>query len=215
MNNSNEQYSLDDVLDAYSEASETPSRTILAEWIARYPQYESELIEFTVGWIQSEELPEIPYDQKDLEARRKSGLRVAQQVYQKRNNEDHAKNLQSRAKMISLIIDGSFLGWSIDQFARQINLSVAILRKLENRLISDVTIPYNLIKLIGDSIQRDPLEIVAYLKQPPILHLSYRYKSKKPPKVGEQQSFYDAVRNDGELTDEQRIFWLSFESGTE
>lgn len=64
MNNFIGQYSLDDVLDAYSEASEIPSREILAEWIARYPQFEHELIEFTVAWIQSEELPEIPGDQK-------------------------------------------------------------------------------------------------------------------------------------------------------
>ena len=215
MNNSIGQYSLDDVLDAYSEASEIPSREILADWIARYPQYERELIEFTVAWIQSEELPEIPGDQKDLSARLQGGLHIVQQIYEKRRAEDQAQNQQSRAKMVSLIMDGSFLGWSTDQFARQINLSVAILRKLENRLINAATIPIDLIKLIGDSIQRDPSEITAYLGQPPMLQPGQMYKSKQPPIIGKPQDFFDAIRNDGELTDEQRTYWLSFESGTE
>jgi len=215
MNNSIGQYSLDDVLDAYSEASEIPSREILADWIARYPQYERELIEFTVAWIQSEELPEIPGDQKDLSARLQGGLRIVQQIYEKRSAEDQTQNQQSRAKMVSLIMDGSFFGWSTDQFAKQINLSVAILRKLENRLISAITIPIDLIKLIGDSIQRDPSEIIAYLGQPPMLQPGQMYKSKHPPTIGKPQDFFDAIRNDGELTDEQRTYWLSFESGTE
>jgi len=215
MNNSIGQYSLDDVLDAYSEVSETPSREVLAEWIARYPQYERDLIEFTVAWIQSEELPELPDDRKDLNARLQGGLSIVQEIYEKRSAEDQAQNQQSRAKMVSLIMDGSLLGWSTDQFARQINLSVAILRKLENRLMNAATIPTELIKLISDSIQRDPSEIIAYLRQPPMLQAGQMYKSKQPPIIGKPQDFFDAVRNDGELTDEQRIYWLSFESGTE
>ena len=57
MNNSFEPGSVQQVLDAYFEASSKPSREILAEWIARYPQYKRELIDFTVGWIQAERLP--------------------------------------------------------------------------------------------------------------------------------------------------------------
>ncbi|MCG3159182.1 MAG: hypothetical protein JMDDDDMK_00168 [Acidobacteria bacterium] len=215
MNNFIGQYSLDDVLDAYSEASEIPSREILAEWIARYPQFEHELIEFTVAWIQSEELPEIPGDQKDLNARLQGGLRIVQEIYEKRSAEDQTQNWQSRAKMASMIMEGSLLGWSTDQFAGRINLSVAILRKLENRLIDAVTIPIDLIKLIGVSIQRDPSEIIAYLGQPPMLQSGQMYKSKQPPIIGKQQGFFDAIRNDGELTDDQRTYWLSLESGTE
>ena len=114
------------------------------------------------------------------------GLRIVHQSYEKRSAEGQAQNQRSRAKMVSLIVDGSFFGWSTDQFAKQINLSVAILRKLENRLIDAVTIPIDLIKLIGDSIQRDASEIIAYLGQPPMLQPGQMYKSKQPPTIRTQ-----------------------------
>ena len=105
MNNSIGQYSLDDVLDSYSEASEKPSREILTEWIAHYPQYERELIEFTVAWIQSEELPEILVVQQDITESVQGGLRIVQQIFEERRADDQAQNSHSHSKLVSLIME--------------------------------------------------------------------------------------------------------------
>lgn len=48
--------SLEDVLDAYT--AEGPGREALETWIARFPQYDAELIEFTLTWFEIERLPE-------------------------------------------------------------------------------------------------------------------------------------------------------------
>lgn len=214
MNNSAGQNSLDEVLDAYFEASEEPDRKILAEWIARYPQFERELIEFTVAWIQSEELPEIPGDSQDKTAALQAGLSIAQQVYEKMSAEKQVPKSSSHSGVVSLILDGHRLGWTPDQFAQRINVSVEILRKFEQRMILAATIPTRLIEEIGASIQRDASDIVAYLQQPPAMQLGLRHKSRRAPKIGELQNFFDAVRTDAELSDEQRAYWLSFEEGT-
>lgn len=214
MNNSFQESSLYDVLDAYSEAAEYPNREILATWIARYPQYERELIEFTVGWIQSEQLPQIPEDPQHIDTMMESAFHVIQQILEKKSVEEKARKLQTRAGLVSLIMEGSLLGWSINEFAQRINLSVTILRKLENRLIRVATVPTSLIERISTSIQRDPSEVTAYLGQAPMLQPGLQYKSKQSPKIGNQQDFFDAVRNDGELSVEQRAYWLSFEART-
>jgi hypothetical protein len=212
MNNSVGQYSLDDVLDAYSEASEEPSRKILAEWIASYPQYERELIEFTVAWILSEELPEIPDDQQDINARIQSGLRVTQKIFEKRSTDDQEENSHSPPKLVSLIVEGSILGLSVDQLAQQVNLSVTLMRKLENRLFIVDTIPTDLVRMIGMILQRAPADITTYLNQEQMLPSGFRMKSRQPPKMGGKQNFFDAVRDDPELGVEQRAYWLSFET---
>jgi hypothetical protein len=214
MNSSIGQNSLDELLDAYCEASEEPNREILAEWIARYPQFERELIDFTVAWIQSEELPELADNQQDKEAGLQAGLRIAQQIYEKMGTDGLVQKSPSRPKLVSLILDGSLRGWPTDDFAQRINLSVAILRKLESRLITVATIPGNLIERISASLQRDRSEVIAYLEQEPVIQRDLRYKSKQSPRLGRQQNFFDAVRNDGELSDEQRTYWLSFEGRT-
>lgn len=213
MNNSFTQNSLDDVLDAYSEASEIPSRELLAEWIARYPQYENELIEFTVAWIQSEVLPEPSNTNQDLDSLLESGLGIVQKILDKKYAGEQSK--RSPSSMVSLFLEAKLLGWSTEIFAQKINLSVSMLRKLENRLINMTTIPISLINILSESLHRDPSEVSAYLSHHPVLQAGHRYKSRQAPKIGDQQSFYDAIRNDGELTDEQRTLWLSFESGTE
>ncbi|SRR6266542_3674203 len=214
MNDSAGQNSLDEVLDAYFEASEKPDHEVLKEWIARYPQFERELIEFTVAWIQTEDLPEIPSDPQDKKAGLQAGLHIAQQVYERMSAESQVQKSPSQSKLVSLFLDGRRLGWTPDQFAERINISIAILRKLENRFILAATIPDSLIEHVSTAIHRDPSEVNAYMQQEPMMQPNLRHKSKQSPKLGQQQSFFDAVRNDSELSDEQRSYWLSFEGRT-
>ena len=214
MNNSAGQNSLDEVLDAYFEAAEEPDRKVLAEWIARYPQFERELIEFTVAWIQAEELPDNPGTSQAKPAMLQAGLKIAQQVYEKMSAEKEVPKSSSHSKLVSLILEGRRLGWTPDQFAQRINVSLEILRKCEQRMFLAATIPTRLSEEIGDAIQRDPADIVAYLKQPPIMQEGLRHKSRRAPTIGAPQNFFEAVRTDAELSDEQQAYWLSFEEGT-
>lgn len=214
MNNSAGQNSLDEVLDAYLEASDGPDRKLLAEWIARYPQFERELIEFTVAWIQSEKLPEVPGDPQDKTAMLQAGLKIAQRAYEKMIAENQVPKSSSHSELVSLILEGSRFGWTPDQFAQRMNVSLEILRKFEQKMIIAATIPTRLIEDIGDAIQRDPADIVAYLQQPATMQADLRHKSRRSPRIGNPQNFFEAVRSDAELSDEQRAYWLSFQEGT-
>src|SRR5712692_5352144 len=41
---------LNDILDAYAASTPGPSFETLREWVRRYPEFESELTEFTIDW---------------------------------------------------------------------------------------------------------------------------------------------------------------------
>ncbi len=56
------------------------------------------------------------------------------------------------------------------------------------------------------------LNITEYLQRGPILPRNAHYKAEQPPFVsGEQRDFFDEVRNDQELSEEHRDYWLEME----
>ena len=52
-----DQNMLEDVLFQYVESAEKPTHKALMEWVGRYPEHKTQLIEFTVAWSQLERLP--------------------------------------------------------------------------------------------------------------------------------------------------------------
>ncbi len=210
MNSPVEPSSVEQVLDAYLEASPGPSRERMAEWIARYPQYERELVEFTVAWIQSIHLPVADSLESDRGKGVRIGLEAARRVYAEPKHEG-APMATGRRPLVSLLQEGKLLGFSVDQLAGRLHLSVALLRKLENRLFRLETIPLRLIEQVAEALQRGVREISAYLALAPLVPSRVRLKARQRPAPPRQESFQDAVRADDTLGEEQRMYWLSVE----
>ena len=202
---------LDDILDAYVTAAKIPNREVLREWIRKYPQYERELVDFTVAWIQMEELPPIKRDEPDYDILALRAMSIVQNLYN--DNEQESKSSQSANSSIEkLVAEGQAQGFSPDQFATILKLSVGLLWKLDRRLILYSSIPVELMENIAATLHRG-LQIVAeYLQRQPVLAENASYKANHQPKISEPRNFFDEVRGDQEIIDEYRDYWIEFES---
>lgn len=214
MNNSIEPYSLEEVLDAYVAASQSPSREKLQEWIKRFPQYEQELIEFTVAWSQTEYFPERKGQEKDSESWIQIGMKIARQAYEQQAVENKPLEIRHKPPLVSFFQEGNRLGYSPDRLAQHLNIPMSIMRKIENRLLFVDTIPPNLTELIAQNLQRNHDEVLVYLREEPAIPQQLRLKSHQSPKTS-RQSFFDAVRADTSMSEDQRTYWLSLEQKNE
>lgn len=201
---------LDEILDAYVAAAQIPNREVLREWIKKYPQYERELTDFTVAWIQMEETSTANHGKPDIDHLVLKAMSTVQNLY----NDIESKKTSSQINNNSiekLVAEGEAQGFSQDQFAAQLKLSVGLLWKLDRRLIQYSSIPVELIENIADTL-RQGLQIVAeYFQMPPTLATNARYKAKQQPQVSEPTNFFDEVRSDSELSNENRAYWLELE----
>ena len=211
MNNSIGQYFLEEVLDAYIATTTKPSRDALAEWVKRYPQYADELAEFTLAWIQSEFSTEAEEGLEISSRRIQLGVDMTRKVYEQRLVDGDKQSPQDNSLLDSLLRAASFVGLSADQFKDECNLSMAMMRRIENRLILVESIPLDLIQRIAQTIHRSVQDILSYLNQPPVIPTGLRYKSHQQPKINQRESFFDALRGDNTLDEDQRNYWLSFE----
>jgi len=212
MNNPIEPYTLEEVLDAYIAASQTPSREMLQKWIKRYPQYALELTDFTVAWSQIEHFPEKKNQQTDSNARVKLGINIAHQAYDQAAATKHVIKEQNIAPLESFFREGKKLGYSPDEFAEQINVPVTVIKRIESRLLIVDTIPTKLIETLAFTLQRPGDEIWNFLTRAPVVSQTLRLKSHQAPKVAQQQNFFDVIRTDPTISEEQRAYWLSFET---
>lgn len=201
---------LDNILDAYVTEVETPNLEVLKEWIRKYPQYQRELTDFTIAWIQMEELLPINRDKTDHDTLVLRAMSVVQNLY--RIGEQKSVPSQSAKNPIEkLVAEAETQGFSQDQFAAQLKLSVGLLWKLDRRLIKYSSIPVELIENIAGALRRG-LQIVAeYFQSSPTLATNARYKAKQQPHVSEPTNFFDEVRSDTELSNENRAYWLELE----
>lgn len=210
MNNQPDQETLEQVLDAYMAVSPEPSREKLIEWIRKYPNYEQELTDFTVSWIQMETLPPYEREEIDLETLSLRGMSVVQNLLFQRNKVT-ADRGQSEKIIKSLLKECSSVGYSQEQFARNQFISPAILRKLDLRLISYETMPLPLIESLANLLYCKLTNISSYFQGPQLQPARARQKSKQGPIISEKRNFFDEVRNDLTLDEEFRQYWLSLE----
>ncbi len=92
---------------------------------------------------------------------------------------------------------------------------MALIRKLDRRLLRYASIPQEAIDLLAQTLRQQISVITQYLQGGPTLAQGASYRSEKAPALVEQEDFFEAVRNDRTLSDEQRHFWLSLSDSHE
>lgn len=192
---------LQDVLDAYRDALEEPSKGALDDWIRRYPQYARELADFTVSWSLSQTLPPHP-----------EVLKLPSETLRQRGLAALAGVLAAPA-MTSLSDEGAARGLSIDQVAQRAGLSLILLRMLDRRLIRFSSIPRQAIEAVASTIGRDAAAVASYLQGAPTLAPGASYYAEQKPELAEQEDFFDAVRDDPDLDNATRARWLDLAPG--
>jgi hypothetical protein len=183
------QLTLDDVLETILIEEEEPSYEAMTRWIARYPQFKTQLVSFFGTWaIQSEQPVESPA--LDSEALASRGVSYALNLLDQR---DAAQSLFDRAKAS---------GVSQKQLAQQAKLDDSMLQKLNRHLLTGI--PRECVRrlalVLNDTFER----VVQLITGPPLLAGSH--KAKRKP-VATQEDFLIAVQHSS-LSDDEKEDWI-------
>lgn len=92
-------------------------------------------------------------------------------------------------------------GWKLADTAQ---LSIALVTKLDRRLIRYASIPRQVIEDIAGALQCGAQRVAAYLQGRPLLPNNAYFKADETPSVPEQQDFFDEVLEDDSLSEERR-----------
>jgi hypothetical protein len=184
------QLTLDDVLETIIIEEEEPSYEAMTRWIARYPQYQTQLVSFFGTWaIQSEQPLESPsLDSEGLASR---GVSYALNLLDKR---DAAQSLFDRAEAS---------GVSQKELAQHAKLDDSMLQKLNRHLLTGV--PRECVRRLA-LVLNDTLERIVQLITGPPLLAGMRHKAKRKP-IATREDFLTAVEHSS-LTRDEKDDWV-------
>lgn len=213
MNNREWRKDLEDVLNEYVASSSNPSKELLSEWIRRYPEYRQEIIDFTASWSLMNHLPPSPDIQEvNEETLVLRGMSIVQNLL---HQQKQALN-RSNPSLSGLLDEGKKQGLSIRVLAERSIMSPALIRKLDRRLIRFPSIPSKAIERIAQAISATDSLVIHYLQGEPKSMAGARYRSsERISSSKEQEDFFNAVREDLSMEEEQRRYWLALESHDE
>jgi transcriptional regulator with XRE-family HTH domain len=201
---------LDELLQTYFLETKSPQVDLLEKWVNKHPQFEKELRDFTVAWSMIEffcegESLEHMSDRNilDNETRIAEFLKEAKKILPTRSAD--------KMPISSLIVEAKQNDITIEDLAKRIDLSVPIVAKLDSRLIEYVSIPLEVLEGLAEAILREIILIARYLNQPPKLSQIASYKSHRKPSIPKKENFFDVIRHDDELSNRQRVRWLTLE----
>lgn len=116
------------------------------------------------------------------------------------------------APIRGLLAEGARCGLSPDALANQTGLSISLLSKLERRVILADSIPRVVSERIAGAVGRDLPAVLDYSRLTPGFASGAEHRSSKTPALPrELEDFHDAVRDDPELTSEQRAALLALQ----
>lgn len=203
---------IDQVVEAYLEACEIPSRETLSEWAHRYPKFERELMDITVAWIQMRTFPPAEPSHPESDDRSiQGGMSIVRKLLDDEQARSDGQPSQIRP-IRALFTEASRRRLSQVQFASLLSFTTSILEKINYHLVQYESIPLHLIEAIADVLELDKLSVVAFLQRPAVIPQGAQFKSRQVPQVKPQEDFFDLIRTDPDLTEEQRKYWLMYEA---
>lgn len=191
---------LDGIIDEYAASSPGPSREMLAEWVQRYPQYKEELTDFTVNWTVAS--PIAPPSVEETEETREAATRhmgIVRAIL-----DGQAVPAGEVAPIRGLVAEARTRGLSRKELASALDLSIALVDKLDRRLVSYRTIPAAIVDSISRLLGAGAEQVALYLQGPPLLPQSASYRAEQAPSVPEAQSFAEAVSSDRTISPERK-----------
>ncbi len=172
------QYEIDSIIALYVDAYHSGQTPRIEEYVQRYPQYTSELLEFAVYYHT------IGYATESLDGPADPALSPAAEQAMARIQKKSAS-----AAIQSLVQLGLEANYTPQQLAEAVGLTGALLGRLEAHAITARSIPRALIQRFADVLRTTPDAIAAYLGASPAGGF---YMADQQP-TQEQQSFLDAV----------------------
>jgi hypothetical protein len=190
------------------------ARSVLTEFMRRYPHAADALADFAATASIIENLP-------DTESQTESERRAEEETIVRRGMETAAGLLGMRRTSLTPEGTGSLAGLrkeaeaqglTIQTLAAATRLTVPLLVKLDRRLIRFASIPRQAIERIGAALGRSFDEVAAYLQGDPQFASQASFRADVAPQMPDQQDFFDAVETDLMMSEEQKDEWRRFKS---
>lgn len=212
MKRDEEQASLDEVIEAYMASAPGPDSDSLSEWIARYPQYARELMDFAAHWSLVEALPprEVSTQDSEEEALVSRGRSMFQDVWRRGRERQQAERQTRERPITSLRAEAVRRGLHIDQFSEVAELSPSIIDKLDQREFDFTSIPQKAIENVARAVGRSFGFLTLYLQGGTGLSPTARHATGQTRRHATgKENFFDAIRSDQTMSEERRRKWLA------
>lgn len=192
----------------YVEEVQAGHQPKVSDYIARYPQYADELTDFAAYYHAFE---------KDIPTTAQPGYELADDFHIAMNYawERIAQADTSSPKGIAtLLLTANKRRLTLSRLAEKLGLSKDIVKKLEQRKITALSIPAALTRRLADVVQQ-PVDVIEVYFASSDEHLSQKqhvaeaqtfYQVHQAPSTP-AQSFYEAVEGSTELSEEQKSAW--------
>lgn len=170
---------------------------IITDWIERYPQHAIALTDLAIALeLNSPDASDEP-DAESLAAAA-AALRRAHDEVVGPSPSPSSPGLVARARS---------LGLTVSQLAGELQLANDILFKLDRGLIWPDTVPKRLMTMVAAALKWPTASLPERLiASQPAMAL---YHAKQKPKLGEPQSFAEALAQSDVIADEDRATWLA------
>jgi hypothetical protein len=202
---------LDSVIEKYTAASPGPSREMLAEWVARYPQYKEDLTDFTIDWTLASPITPPPVEESgETSTAMARHMEIVRAIL-----DGQAPSTRGLEPIRSLVAEARERGLSRKEFAAALDLSIALVDKLDRRLVRYRTIPAAIVASLSRVLATGTERVALYLEGPPLLPQGASYRAEQAPAVPEAQDFAEAVSSDRTLTPERKEELLALANESE
>lgn len=188
---------VDDVLHEISSSGIPPDRTKFRRFLAQYPEFKSEIVDFVTAWIEMEAIPDT-YEMTDTTVDRVVN-RTMSRVQQLLHRPEDPTPLASLSKEIRAT------GHDLHSFELAVGIDREMLTSLDNRLINPASIPALLVERIASALCRSAESVRTYLRLHP--QQAAAYMASRFPALS-QIDFAEAVR-ESTLSETKKAFWLA------
>lgn len=196
-------YEVERITFQYADEYRQGRRPRIEDYVRRYPQYASELLEFAVYFHT------IGFEDEPFEEAAELTLSPAAEKALARIRERSAGYTPSAAPAVapveSLFKQGLAVQLAPPQLAAAVGLTMDVLAKIEARAITVASIPRTLVQRLATALKLAPEAIAAYLSAAPPNQAGGFYYADQAP-TQQQESFLDAVRA-STLSPEQKSAW--------
>lgn len=189
---------IDHIIARYMDAFHRGEAPRIAEYMQRYPQYASELLDFATYYLT------IGYETESLAGPPETTLSPAAEKAMAQIREQSA--VYAPAAVTSLVAQGIELGIAPPDLAETVGLSDELLARLDERIIAAATVPRTLLQRLATALKTAPEAIAAALASAVAGQAPGFYYAETPPEQ-QQQSFIDAVQGDSTLSPERKREW--------
>ena len=208
MNSKSKPEALAEILDDLVASEPVIDAQTMTRWIRLYPHYERELMNFAATWSLMSHLPPDESPLENEQAFYAGGLEVVKNLL----HASRQRTARTEQPISSLLAEAATHNLNIGKLAALSELSVPIIAKFEQRLISFSSIPREAIQNVAQTLQRSFESVATYLQSPPAFASGASYKTDTAPEMPSQQNFVTAIKDDRMLSEDKKARWLDLAS---